>query len=51
MLAGVGAGLYGSLEEAAAMRGAVERFRPEMAADVRAARLAGWQKALAAVLG
>lgn len=51
MLAGVGAGLYASLEEAAAMRGAVERFRPAMAADVRAARLAGWQKALAAVLG
>jgi glycerol kinase len=51
MLAGVGSGLYGSLEEAAAMRGAVERFRPAMAAGVRDVRLAGWQKALAAALG
>lgn len=50
MLAGVGAGLYDSLEEAAAMRGEVERFRPAMAAGVREARLAGWEKALAAVL-
>jgi glycerol kinase len=50
MLAGVGAGLYASLEDAAAMRGAVEQFRPRMASDVRAARLAGWQKALASVL-
>jgi hypothetical protein len=33
------------------MRGAVERFRPAMNAEVRAARLAGWQKALASVLG
>jgi glycerol kinase len=50
MLAGVGAGLYGSLEEASAMRGDVEHFRPAMGAEVRAARLAGWQKALASVL-
>lgn len=50
MLAGVGAGLYDSLEEAAAMRGEVERFRPAMAAGVREARLAGWEKALASVL-
>jgi hypothetical protein len=32
------------------MRGEVERFRPAMAAGVREARLAGWEKALAAVL-
>jgi glycerol kinase len=51
MLAGVGAGLYRSLKEASAMRGAVEHFRPAMATDVRAARLAGWQKALASALG
>ena len=51
MLAGVGAGLFGSLEEAAAMRGAVRRFEPAMAAEVRAARLAGWEQAVAAVLG
>jgi glycerol kinase len=51
MLAGVGAGLFGSLEEAAAMRGAVRRFAPAMAEAVRAGRLAGWKKAVAAVLG
>jgi glycerol kinase len=50
MLAGVGAGLFGSLEEATGIRGAVARFRPDMAADVRAARLAGWEKAIASVL-
>ena len=50
MLAGVGAGLFGSLEQAAAMRGEVQRFRPAMAAATRAARLAGWEKAIAAVL-
>jgi len=51
MLAGVGAGLFGSLDEAAAMRGAVERFAPAMDAAVRDARLAAWRKAVAAVLG
>ncbi len=51
MLAGVGAGLFGILEEAAAMRGAVERFSPAMAEAARAARLAGWRKALGSVLG
>jgi glycerol kinase len=51
MLAGVGSGLFASLEAAAAMRGPVERFRPAMAADARAVRLAGWRKAVAAVLG
>jgi glycerol kinase len=51
MLAGVGCGLFGSLEEAAAMRGAVRRFEPAMAPDVRAARLDGWRRALASVLG
>jgi glycerol kinase len=50
MLAGVGCGMFGSLEEAAAMRGAVERFEPAMAAEVRDARLAGWKKAVEAVL-
>jgi hypothetical protein len=32
------------------MRGEVRRFRPDMTDEVRAARLAGWQKALASVL-
>ncbi|HYI63515.1 MAG TPA: glycerol kinase GlpK [Allosphingosinicella sp.] len=50
MLAGVGAGLFGSLEEAAAMRGPVERFAPAMEPDVRAARLGAWRRAVAAVL-
>ena len=50
MLAGVGAGLFGSLEEAAAMRGGVERFAPAMAPAEREGRLEGWKKAVAAVL-
>jgi glycerol kinase len=50
MLAGVGAGLFGSLDEAAAMRGAVEKFEPAMDAATRDRRLAGWRKAVAAVL-
>ncbi|HYD13733.1 MAG TPA: glycerol kinase GlpK [Allosphingosinicella sp.] len=50
MLAGVGAGLFGSLEEAAAMRGAVRRFAPAMEEAVRTARLAGWRKAIDSVL-
>jgi glycerol kinase len=50
MLAGLGCGLFDSLEEAAAMRGAVERFQPGMAEEVREARLAGWKKAVEAVL-
>jgi glycerol kinase len=51
MLAGIGAGLFGSLEEAASMRGAVRRFQPQMAEESRAARLAGWSDAVAKVLG
>ena len=50
MLAGVGCGMFGSLEEAATMRGAVQRFQPQMGAKVREARLAGWQTALESVL-
>jgi glycerol kinase len=50
MLAGVGAGLFGSLEEAGPMRGAVRRFVPAMDEVVREARLAGWSKAVVAVL-
>jgi glycerol kinase len=51
MLAGVGAGLFGSLEEAAGMRGEVERFTPDMPAEIRETRLGGWKAGLAAVLG
>jgi glycerol kinase len=50
MLAGVGCGLYGSLEEAAIMRGQVERFSPAMADTVRQTRLSGWADALKRVL-
>lgn len=50
MLAGVGAGLFSSLEEAAqAMRGEVQRFRPRMDKEERAARLALWDKAIASL--
>lgn len=50
MLAAVGAGLYGSLAEAAVMRGNVGRFNPAMDASARDARLAGWKDALGRVL-
>ena len=50
MLAAVGAGLYGSLAEAAVMRGNVGRFTPAMEASARDARLAGWKDALGRVL-
>jgi glycerol kinase len=50
MLAGVGAGLFDSLDEAAAMRGSVERFAPRAKEGERSRRLAAWRGALAAVL-
>jgi glycerol kinase len=46
MLAGVGAGLFGSLADTAVMRGAVERFHPDMASAARQTRLMGWKAAL-----
>ena len=46
MLAGVGAGLFRDLDEASAMRGAVELFEPALEADERARRLAGWADAV-----
>jgi glycerol kinase len=50
MLAGVGAGLFATLEEAcAAMRGGVRRFTPRMSGEQRARRLALWADALAKV--
>ncbi|MBO9601789.1 MAG: glycerol kinase GlpK [Novosphingobium sp.] len=49
MLAGLGQGLFGSLDEAAkAMRGSVTRFGPAMEDAVRAERLARWGRAIAA---
>jgi glycerol kinase len=50
MLAGLGCGMFASLEEAAAMRGAVERFAPAMDVGVRGTRLVGWAKAMERVL-
>ena len=50
MLAGLGCGMFGSLEEAAAMRGAVERFEPAMHGATRDERLEGWRIAVRAVL-
>ena len=50
MLAGVGAGLFDTLDDAAsAMRGSARQFDPSMSDDVRAERLDCWAKAMAAV--
>ncbi len=46
MLAGIGCGLFGSLEEASAMRGAVQSFTPNMDSAVRERRLGAWHEAL-----
>ncbi|MBX3562885.1 MAG: glycerol kinase GlpK [Sphingomonas sp.] len=51
MLAGVGGGLFGSLGEAAAMRGGVEHFSPAMDPNARGRRLDGWRGAIGRVLG
>ena len=49
MLAGVGVGMFASLEEAAnEMRGPSRKFEPAMDEAVRAERLARWEKALGA---
>ncbi len=50
MLAGVGAGIYGTLKDASVMRGAVEQFRPKIAPDLRTKRLEGWAQAVARTL-
>lgn len=50
MLAAVGCGLYGALEDAAVMRGGVSRFAPAMTQEARDTRLAGWSAALNRVL-
>ncbi len=46
MLAGIGYGLFGSLAEAASMRGAIEPFAPRMDAVKRGRRLTGWADAV-----
>ncbi len=50
MLAGVGAGLFGSLEDAAIMRGGVSRFVPNISEAARDIRLSGWAEALGRVV-
>jgi len=51
MLAGLGAGLFGSLEEAAkSMRGPVRQFTPQMDAAARSRREQEWRAALAAAI-
>jgi glycerol kinase len=50
MLAGVGAGLYSSLKDAAIMRGGAERFSTQLDEASRTRRLDGWAEALARVL-
>lgn len=50
MLAGLGCGLFASLDEAAAMRGRVETFEPAMDEARREERLEGWRRAVEAVL-
>jgi glycerol kinase len=50
MLAGVGAGLFSSLEHAAALRGETQLFRPAIPEDQRRARLEGWARAVRSVL-
>jgi glycerol kinase len=50
MLAGIGCGMFASLSEAASMRGGVEKFHPKLDAEARERRLAGWRKAVEAVL-
>ena len=50
MLAGVGCGLFTGLEEAAAMRGEVERFEPSLAGEARDVRLSGWKRAVESVV-
>ena len=52
MLAGLGAGLFASLDEAAAaVRGEVTTFTPDVDAGARSARIAAWDKAVAGVRG
>ncbi len=49
-LAGLGAGLYASLDEVAAQWRCERRFEPKIGTDERDARYAGWQEAVGRVL-
>lgn len=50
MLAGLGAGVFKTLDEAQVMRGSLEHFSPQMDRLTRAKRLQGWQEALSRAL-
>ncbi|WP_188055079.1 FGGY family carbohydrate kinase [Sphingosinithalassobacter sp. CS137] len=50
MLAGLGSGMFADLADARAMRGSVEHFEPRLTSDDREARLAGWRRAVAAIV-
>ncbi|CDO35406.1 glycerol kinase [Novosphingobium sp. KN65.2] len=51
MLASVGCGIYGGLEEAARMRPEVTVFRPAMKSEMRRTRLGLWHDVLSSELG
>lgn len=50
MLAGVGCGMFASLEDAAAMRGGIRTFGPALDPGQRQQRLDGWRAAIGRVL-
>ncbi|HMI39996.1 MAG TPA: glycerol kinase [Sphingomicrobium sp.] len=50
MLAGLGCGMFSSLEEAAAARGELTKFSPAMDEPIRSQRIVRWDRATQAVL-
>jgi glycerol kinase len=50
MLAGLGCGMFDSLDAACAMRGEADMFEPRISEDERAARLEGWKRAVESVV-
>lgn len=50
MLAAVGCGIYGSLQDASVMIRGFETYQPKIEASQREARLTGWKKAVQGVL-
>jgi glycerol kinase len=50
MLAGLGCGMFDSLDDAVMMRGTIRTFEPQMEPEVRAVRLAGWRDAIGRVV-
>lgn len=50
MLAAVGSGIYGSLDESSVMISGLDTFQPQLATNVRIQRLRGWQTAIESIL-